>query len=131
MNETEKKAIGEIKDNLIKLTKTLSDMLEVETHGMEGEQLEDWMKNRVEFWCRIYNEGGVVSKEKAHNIWEKQLGKDARGFGGFFVGKGASLQRTANEQIVLTSNASDAIEAWTGKTIEDYAKKFKKPKEDK
>ena len=125
MNEEERKKLEEAKNQLIKATKVMSDLLEMESEKSE-EGLEDWMKDRVEFWCRIYIEGGVVSRARAHEIWEKEVGKDARGFGGFFVGKGASLQWTANEKVVLTANASDAIEAWTGKTIEEYAKRFKK-----
>lgn len=123
MDEKEKGILEEAKNELIKVTKILSELLESDSEKAT-EELVDWMKDRVEFWCRIYNEGGVVTKERAHEIWEKDLGKDVRGFGGFFVGRGASLQWTANEKVVLTANASDAIKAWTGKSIGEYAKKF-------
>lgn len=123
MNEEEKQALENIKGELISLTKRVSDLLESQTDKSK-EKLENWMKDRVELWCRIYNEGGVVSKERLHETWEGQMKKDTRGLGGFFVGK-ASLQWTANNKVVLTARASEAIEAWTGQPIEEYAKKFK------
>lgn len=122
--EKEKQKIVEAKEILIRATKLLSDV--IEDGGDEDMKLEDWMKDRVEFWCRIYNKGGVISKTKVHEIWEKELGKDVRGLGGFFVGRGASLQWTADGKVVLTSAARNAIEAWTGKSIEELAKKYKK-----
>jgi hypothetical protein len=53
------------------------------------------------------------------------MGKDARGLGGFFVGKNASLAATAGNKVALTQSAADGIEAWTGKTISEYAKLYK------
>lgn len=122
--ERDKKMLEEAKEHLIKATKILSDI--VEKRNANETSLEDWMKDRVELWCRIYNEGGVISQERLHEIWKDNMGKDVRGLGGFFAGKGASLSWTTDNKVVLTKNASDAIEAWTGKTITEYAKKFKK-----
>lgn len=118
--------IGEAKDLLIRATKILSDLLE-ERDAREN-NLEDWMKDRVELWCRLYNEGGIVSRERLHEIWREEMKKDVRGLGGFFVGKGASLAWTPDESVVLTKNASEAISAWTGKSISEYAKQFKTKK---
>lgn len=125
MNNDEKKALEDAKNQLIRATKLISDILESKTEK-NPEELEDWMKDRVAFWCKIYNEGEVVTKDRAHQIWKDELKKDVRGFGGFFVGKGASLQWTAKGLIVLTYKAKESIEAWTGKSIEEYAKRFEK-----
>lgn len=126
MNEDERKTLEDIKDELIKMTKLVSDLIEgMSTHDMS---IDSWKKDRTELWCRIYNEGGIITKERTHEIWEKEMGKDVRGLGGFFVGKKASLQWTAHDKVVLTSNAKEAIEAWTGKSIDEYAKKFKNKK---
>lgn len=122
---SEQQKISEIRELLVKATKLL-DTLVVETDGAGGVKLEDWMKDRVELWCRIYNEGGIVAKEKLWYLWEKVMKKDKRGLGGFFVGKKASLQMTADEKVVLTANAKSAIENWTGETIENVAKTYKK-----
>jgi len=119
----EKEKIEEAKELLIKATKILSDIVE-ETSENESD-LEEWMGNRVELWCRIYNEGGIVSKSRLHEIW-RDMGKDVRGLGGFFVGRGASLAWTTDDKVVLTRKAAESIEAWTGKSISEYAKKFKK-----
>jgi len=115
--------IEEAKDLLIRATKLLSDTITGE--DTTKEKLEDWMKDRIELWCRIYNESGIITNDRLHEIWKK-MGKDTRGLGGFFTGKGASLQYTTDDKVVLTKNASDSIEAWTGKSIKEYAQKFKK-----
>ena len=120
-----KNKIEEVRNLLLQATKILNSLIEEEVG--EGE-LENWMKDRVELWCRIYNEGSVVTKERLHEIWVKIMGKDARGLGGFFVGKNASLAWTPDNKVALTKNASDSIEAWTGKTIAEYAKRFKEKK---
>ncbi len=114
--------IEEVREYLMKATKLLSDI--VEERNTENTALDDWMKDRVELWCRVYNEGGMISQDRLHEIW-KDMGKDPRGIGGFFVGKGASLSWTPDDRVVLTKNASDAIKAWTGKTINDYAQQYK------
>lgn len=119
----ENQKVEEARDLLIKATKLLSDMITSE--DTTKEKLEDWMKDRVELWCKAYNEGGIITKERLYQIWKK-MGKDPRGLGGFFVGKGASLHYTPDGKIVLTKKASDSIEAWTGKTIQEYSKNFRK-----
>lgn len=116
-----KNKIEEVRNLLLQATKILNTLIE----EVGERELEDWMKSRVELWCRIYNEGGVVTRERLREIWVKVMGKDARGLGGFFVGKNASLAWTPDNKVALTKNASDNIEAWTGKTISEYAKRFK------
>lgn len=120
MNDKER--LEKARDLLIQATKLLSE-------GIEGsnndEKIEDWMKNRIELWCRIYNVGGLVTKDKLHEIWEVKMKKDTRGLGGFFVGKGASLTYTTDEKVILTKKAAESIFAWTGKEISEYAKKYK------
>lgn len=123
MNENERKIIEEIKKDLGKINKNLIALLD---RKELGEELEDWMRDRVELWCRVFNEGGIVTQNRLHEIWGNEMKKSTRGLGGFFVGKGASLQWTADDKVVLTIAARDAIEDWTGTTIEEYAKKYKK-----
>ena len=53
------------------------------------------------------------------------MGKDPRGLGGFFTGKGASLAYTSDDKVALMKNASESIHAWAGKTISEYAKNSK------
>ena len=120
--KSDKEKVEEAKDLLIQATRLLSDI--VEEQNSEKTDLEDWMKDRVELWCRVYNKGGIVTNEILHEIWKK-MGNDPRGIGGFFVGKGASLTYTPDDKVVLTKNASESIEAWTGKAISEYAKKYK------
>jgi hypothetical protein len=88
-------------------------------------ELKEHRKARVELWCRIYNEGGIVTRKRLREIWTKVTGKDAKGLGGFFTGKNPSLARTLEDKITLTKIAEEKIKAWTGKTIDDYAKHFK------
>jgi len=118
-----KNKIEEAKNHLLQATKLLSDLLEEEV----GENdLKGWgVEYRVELWCRVYNEGGVVAKNKLHDIWVKTMGKDARGLGGFFVGKNASLTWTSDGKAALTKTAADSIESWTGSSITEYAKHYK------
>lgn len=70
-------------------------------------------KDRLELWCRIYNEGGIVTRDRLHEIWVKVMGKDARGLGGFFTGK-ASLAKTTDGKVTLTDIAKDKVKKWTG-----------------
>jgi hypothetical protein len=117
-----KNKIEEARNLLLQATKILGSLIEEE---VQESDLEDWMKVRVELWCRVYNEGGVVTREKLHEIWVNTMHKDARGLGGFFVGRNASLTWTSNDKAALTKNAADSIESWTGSTIAEYAKRFK------
>lgn len=118
--------IAEAREHLIKATKILNEVLEGGVGAANIERpLEDWMEDRVELWCRLYNEGGIVTKQRLHELWCNQMGKDARGLGGFFAGKGASLAYTTDDKIILTKYASDSILAWTGVQITEYAKRFK------
>ena len=122
--KTIKEKVEEAKDLLIKATKILSDI--VEEKDTINNSPEDWTKDRIELWCRIYSEGGIITRERLHEIWRDKMKKDVRGLGGFFVGKGASLAWTPDNKVVLTKKASEAVEAWTGKNISEYAKQFKK-----
>jgi len=119
--------IEEARELLIKATKLLSQIIEIDTYS-EEQNLEEWMMNRVELWCRIYNEGGLITKEKLHKIWRDEIGKDTRGIGGFFVGKKPSLQWTHDGKVMLTMKASEQVEAWTGRTLKEYSKKYRKVK---
>jgi len=116
--------LEEARQLLIHATKILSDI--VEDRAANESDLEDWMKDRVELWCRVYNAGGVIAQEKLHEIWRDEMGKDTRGLGGFFVGRNASLAWTPDDKVVLTKSAAQWIEAWIGKSISEYAKNFKK-----
>src|SRR3989344_5772785 len=107
---------------LLEATQLLNEVVE----GAEGSEPDEWMQNRLEFWSRVLLAGGSLTEEKAHEIWEKEMGKDPRGYGGHFVGKQASLQKTHDGKIVLTMHAKDKCKAWTGMSLEEYAKKFKK-----
>ena len=113
--------IEEAKDYLMRATKLLSEFIEKSETKVE---LEEWMKDRVELWCRIYNEGGSVSQDRFREIW-KNMGKNPKGLGGFFTGKPSSIVYDADDNVAITAEATKAILAWTGKTIKEYAKKFK------
>lgn len=119
----DKDKITKARNLLIEATKLLSDSIE----GQEGtgKSLEDWMQDRVELWCRIYNLRGLITQDRLKELWVGVMKKDMRGIGGFFVGKGASLAHTPDDKVVLTKKASESIRAWTGKEISEYAKKFK------
>jgi hypothetical protein len=121
-----KRKIEEAKKLLIKATRLLTEVIEMtESNGTEA---EEWMKQRTELWARIYREGGVVSREMLQRIWKDEMKKDVRGLGGFFVGKRASLQWTHDNKVMLTRYATESIEAWTGKSIDEYAKTLEKAK---
>lgn len=117
-----KKSLEEARKLLLEATQIISNVVEGQD---EDKDLDAWMEDRVELWCRIYKEGGIVTQARLHEIWRDIMGKNTKGLGGFFAGKNASLIKTPDEKIVLTKPASDAIKAWTGKTIAEYAKKFK------
>ena len=118
-----KKLLEEIKVRLDKIDDLELVELTKESPAIEG-VVQEWSKDRIELWCRVYNEDGVVTQEKLHEIWQK-MGKDTRGLGGFFSGKPASLSYTFDNKVSLTATAADNILSWTGKPIEEYAKKFK------
>jgi len=118
-----KEQVEEARQMLFKATKILSEIVEGE--GNPDSDLVAWQRDRVELWCRVFNEGGVVTKERLHGIWKGKMRKDVRGLGGFFVGKGASLAWTPDDKAVLTKKASESIRTWTGKEISEYAKKYK------
>lgn len=126
MKETKKLELA--RGHLIEASKLLSDLIEGAPENNSGDihQLEDWMEDRVELWCRIYNLGGIVTDKQLRELWEGKMKKNMKGIGGFFVGRGASLSYTTDERVVLTSKASDSILAWTGKEIKEYAKKYLK-----
>jgi len=115
--------IEKVKELLIEASQLLSQVTE---GGDNKEQLEDWMLNRLEFWGRIFLDGGVVTETRAHEIWEKEMKNDARGYGGNFVGKKSSLQYTHDGKVMLTKWASEKCEVWAGKSLDAYAQKFKK-----
>ncbi len=94
-------------------------------YGEKAVKLKEHQKARVELWCRIYNEGGIVTMDRLREIWTKVMGKDARGLGGFFTGKNPSLARTPDNKITLTKIAEEKTKAWTGIIIDEYAKHFK------
>ena len=121
MMENNKK-LDVAREHLMEATKIISELIEGQINPEA--KLEDWMKDRIELWCRIFNKGGIVTQNRLHEIW-KGMGKDTRGLGGFFTGKNSSLQYTHDEKVVLTLNAKNSIEAWTGKSVEEYSKKYK------
>ncbi len=122
-----KRKIEEAKEFLIKATRLLTEVIEMAESNGTG--AEEWMRQRMELWARIYLEGGVVTRERLHRIWKQEMKKDVRGLGGFFVGKRASLQWTHDNKVMLTRYATESIEAWTGKSIEEYSGGYKeKPK---
>lgn len=123
MKENNRK-IEEAKELMIKATRLLTEV--IERADSNGSEAEEWMKQRMELWVRIYLEGGVVTREQLHSIWGRGMGKDVRGLGGFFVGKRASLVWTHDNRVTLTRYATESIEAWTGKSIEEYAKVYGK-----
>lgn len=112
--------IDEARTLLLQATKILTEITEGE------EENGKWMDNRLEFWSRILLEGGTVSEGRAHEIWEKVMHKDARGYGGHFVGKKASLAYTHDKRVTLTSYAEEKCKAWTGIGLEEYAQRFKR-----
>ena len=115
--------IERVKELLVEATKLLGEVTE-ETYGRS--QLKEWMPNRLEFWSRVFLEGGLVTEARAHEIWETEMGKDPRGYGGNFAGKKSSLQYTHDGRVMLTKYATEKCEAWTGKPLEEFAQKFKK-----
>ena len=88
--------------------------------------MTDWMKRRAELWCRIHNEGGVISQEKLYEIWEL-MGQDKRGLGGFFTGGSPSLVYVSfggKTCVGIGHNVPTLIKNWSGVQIEDFAKTF-------
>lgn len=122
MNENNRK-IEEAKELMIKATRLLTEVIEMADSNGTG--AEEWMKQRMELWARIYLEGGVVTRERLHSIWGEDMGKNIRGLGGFFVGKRASLEWTHDNRVMLTRYAAESVEAWTGKSIGEYARIYK------
>ena len=108
---------------LMEATQLMSEIIE---GNSEVKESDEWAKNRLEFWSRILLEGGQISNERAHEIWEKEMKKDARGYGGHFVGKRASLQYSHDGKVMLTMHADEKCIAWIGISLAEYAKKFKK-----
>ena len=105
--------------------KTISEYAKKFKNDINVPILEKWMKDRIEFWCRIYNEGGIITKERLYEIC-KEFGWSHRGIGGFAAGKKPTLLWRSDGRVLLTRYASESIKKWTGKTISEYAKKFKK-----
>ena len=67
------------------LEKLNSELIAVQRHVARLRQYDEddvgaGDMDRVELWCRIQLEGGVVTKERLHELWRK----DNRGLGGFF-----------------------------------------------
>ena len=122
--KTDETKIEEIRMHLMEATKLLGELNE--DVNTASEHVEDWMKDRIELWCRIYKEGGAVTQDKLYELWHDKMKKDNRGIGGFFNGKGASLVWTPDQKAALTKNASDSIKAWTGKTIAEYSERYKR-----
>lgn len=122
MRDMEQK-VEEAREHLIEASKLLTEI--IEKGGNSEASVESWMKDRIELWCRIYTEGGLVTNDRLHEIW-KSMGKDTRGLGGYFTGKNSSLQYTHDGKVMLTRNAAESVEAWTGKTIGEHAKKYRK-----
>lgn len=117
--------IEEAREYHAKLGKVL-DKLEGSEQPEDIHQLEDWQKQRIALWCKIYNEGGVVTMERLKEIWSSHdKRKNNRGIGGFFVGKRASLSWNAEGKVSLTRYASDTILEWTGKEISEVSKQYK------
>jgi hypothetical protein len=92
--------------------------------GVPG--IPSWMKDRIELWCRIYNEnkGSPISKDRVDELWEK-MGKDRLGTAGFFTGKRASLQWTHDGKVSLSYYADKQVKEWTDNSLQEYAKKFR------
>jgi hypothetical protein len=88
-------------------------------------ELEEYRRARVELWCRIYNEGGILTRERLHEIWVKNMGKDPRALGGFFTGKNPSLIWTPEGKVTINKKiVEEKIKAWTGRTIDEYCRTF-------
>ena len=117
-----KNKIQEARNHLAEATKILNSLID---EGGQAVELEDWAKDRVELWCRIYNEGSVVTRERLHEIWGKLMGKDPRGLGGFYSGKPPSLTTIPPDKVALTQTAADSVEEWTGQNIAEYSKRYK------
>lgn len=102
--------------------------LQSEEQSEEGNsEIPTWMKDRIELWCRIFNEnkGNPVSKGRVDELW------GAMGHGltaGFFTGKRASLQWTHDGKVSLSYYANKQVKEWTGQSLQEYAKKFKDKK---
>jgi len=122
MVETVIEKAEKARELLIQATQILSEIVE----GEKTPETEDWAENRLEFWSRILLEGGIVSETKAHEIWEKEMKNDPRGYGGNFTGKKPSLQYTHDNKVILTATASEKCKAWKGIPLTEYAKRFKK-----
>jgi len=120
--KSNRKKIEEARRLLFEATKLLTEVIEMQENNISG--IEDWMKQRMELWARIYLEGGIVDRKRLYEIWKDEMGRDTRGLGGFFVGKRASLVWTHDGKIMLTRYASESTEAWSGKSLREYAKEL-------
>lgn len=115
--------LNKAKELLTQGMQALNTVLE-KIEGKNERQLEEWLKPRTELWSKIYLEGGIITREKLHEIWTK-MGFSAQGLGGFFCGRKPSLIQTSGNKIALSQDAEEYIKDWTGQPIEEYSKRFK------
>jgi len=75
------------------------------------EPVPEWMKRRLRVWKRVWNKGGVISREQLHSI-ASEVGLDNRGLGGFFVGNRRSLIKLPDGRIQLSEAAVEAVKKY-------------------
>jgi hypothetical protein len=68
------------------------------------------MQKRLKLLFEVKKEGGIVSRQKLHELGAS-LGYDNRGLGGLFQGS-ASLANLAGDKVALTKDAEDRLNTY-------------------
>jgi len=107
--------LREVLNDVRRMQVTLST-IESKVGRLLGEEVAEptvpeWALQRVNIWKAIQEEGGIVAKEKLHQI-TRRLGVDNRALGGFFTGRDPSLVRLADGRIALAERAKRKMMEW-------------------
>jgi len=117
--------IRELQSKLDELSRVVAELRAVvERYAGGPEAPPSWMIPRIFVWYEIYLEGGIVDKDKFHEIGRK-YGYKTRGLGGFFTGSRPSLRYVGvkRDRVMLEEWAAKEVEKyreWIEKNIEHY-----------
>jgi hypothetical protein len=110
----------EILKKLEEMEKTMETLIE-EISYLKSE-LEDVLQNpseeeeetpiKIKLLKKIYDRGGIVSKEELYQIW-KNLGRDTRGLGGFFRGRNPVIAEGPDNKVFLTKYGKEILENYS------------------
>jgi len=116
--------IQNLKEKINQMKQLLAELEAVTNALIEGEPMkpDDSMIPRIFVWYEIYARGGIVTKEKFHEIGKK-YGYDPRGLGGFFSWDEPSIR------YVGINKDQAALEEWAAKDVEKYKEWIEQNKE--